>query len=66
MFVNKHTGNVTAYNAYCYTDMIGNGFGHIVNVISLAGKIACFERSSYCSAKFGIMGLMDCIRHEVK
>ena len=46
--------------------MIDRGFGHFVNISSIWGKGAPSNRSAYASAKFAIIGLMDCIRHEVR
>ena len=49
-----------------HAGMIKEGFGHIVNVSSIWGKAAPSNRSAYASAKFGIIGLMDSIRYEVR
>ncbi len=46
--------------------MVDNHFGHIVNISSIWGKAGPSNRSSYSSAKFAIVGLMDCIRNEVR
>jgi short-subunit dehydrogenase len=45
--------------------MIEEGFGHIVNISSIAGKTGSPVRSAYCSAKFAMFGLMDTVRYEV-
>ncbi len=54
-----------SFKACVYLGMIDEGFGHVVNISSIAGKVGSPRRSSYSSAKFAIFGLMDCIRHEV-
>ena len=46
--------------------MMEEGFGHIVNISSVAGKSGNVGRSTYCSAKFAIFGLMDSVRYEVR
>ena len=46
--------------------MLSAGFGHVVNVSSIAGKVSTFCRTSYCAAKFGLNGMMDALRHEVE
>ena len=45
--------------------MLSQGFGHIVNISSLAGKVGTNKRTSYCASKFGIIGMMDSLRVEV-
>ena len=45
--------------------MISSGFGHVVNVSSVAGKVATFFRTSYSAAKFGLNGMMGALHHEV-
>ena len=45
--------------------MMSSGFGHVVNVSSIAGKFGSPSRTSYSAAKFGIIGLMDSLRYEV-
>ena len=45
--------------------MVKEGYGHIVNISSIAGKGANPGRSAYCSAKFAMFGLMDAVRYEV-
>ena len=46
--------------------MVENGFGHVVNISSIWGRAGPSNRSSYSSAKFAIIGLMDCVRNEVR
>ena len=45
--------------------MMEEGFGHIINISSVCGIAGMSCRSSYSSAKFAIIGLMDSIRNEV-
>lgn len=40
--------------------------GHIVNMSSLSGVYGVFGYSSYCSSKFAITGLSECLRIELK
>jgi short-subunit dehydrogenase len=46
--------------------MIQNKFGHIVFVTSLAGKLGFPGLSAYSASKFGIEGLAEAIRGEVR
>jgi len=48
------------------TGMIEEGFGHIVNISSIAGKSGGPRFTAYSSAKFAIFGLMDSVRYEVE
>ncbi len=41
------------------------GGGHIVNVASLAGRIANPNASAYAAAKFGVVGFSESLRREV-
>ncbi len=45
--------------------MVSQGFGHIVNISSVAGKFGVPVRTSYCAAKHAIIGMMDSLRLEV-
>ena len=56
--------SIASFNHYS-VGMLSTGFGHVVNVSSIAGKISTYCRSSYCAAKFGLNGMMDALRHEV-
>lgn len=40
--------------------------GHIVNVSSIAGFIGLFGYTTYCAAKYGVMGFSEALRREVK
>lgn len=46
--------------------MMSSGFGHVVNISSVAGKFGTSLRTSYAAAKFGMMGMMDTLRCEVR
>lgn len=43
-----------------------NGGGNIVNISSMAGIIGVFGYTAYSAAKFGIIGLSECLRGELK
>ena len=45
--------------------MMTAGYGHIVNVSSVAGKMGMMKKASYSAAKFALIGLMDAVRLEV-
>ena len=45
--------------------MLSGGFGHIVNVSSIWGKVGPTNRTSYATTKFGLIGMMDSLRLEV-
>ena len=45
--------------------MLSSGFGHVINILSIAGKFGTNRRTSYTTAKFGLMGMMDSLRWEV-
>ena len=45
--------------------MVAAGFGHIVNISSVSGKMGTMMRTSYSASKFALNGLMDAIRLEV-
>ncbi len=46
--------------------MVEQGFGHIVNIASLAGKFPIAPNAIYCGAKHGIVGFSNALRYEVK
>ena len=51
---------------YClHVGMISAGFGHIVNISSIAGKMGLPLRTAYSASKFAIIGMMDALRLEV-
>ncbi|KAL5474545.1 hypothetical protein EMCRGX_G026506 [Ephydatia muelleri] len=45
--------------------MLSNGFGHIVNISSIAGKLPVQVRSYYCAAKTALIALMNVVRLEM-
>ena len=45
--------------------MVTVGFGHIVNISSISGKMGMLKGSSYSASKFALIGLMDALRLEV-
>jgi len=52
-------GTLSAYKA-----MVRQGFGHIVNISSLAGLIGYPMNCPYATAKFGVVGLSTSLRQE--
>jgi all-trans-retinol dehydrogenase (NAD+) len=42
------------------------GSGHIVNIASAGGILAIPNLAAYCASKFGVMGLTDALRQEMK
>ena len=51
---------------FSYVDMISSGFGHIVVIDSVLGKFGTKGKSSLAAAKFGVIGMMDSLRCEVR
>lgn len=49
-----------------YPIMIEQGFGHIVNIASLAGLVPSPNLAAYAAAKHGVVGLSVSLRHEAK
>lgn len=49
---------------YFYPLMVRQGFGHIVNIASLAGLVPVAGLASYCCAKYGVVGLSETLRAE--
>lgn len=47
------------------TGMLSNGFGHIVNIASMGGKIPVEHVSYYCAAKSALIALMNVLHLEV-
>jgi len=41
------------------------GSGHIVNTASLAGLVPFPYQSLYCTSKYGVVGLSECLRYEL-
>lgn len=46
--------------------MIARGFGHIVNISSIAGFLGVYGYSAYGASKFAVTGLSDVLRAEMK
>jgi NAD(P)-dependent dehydrogenase (short-subunit alcohol dehydrogenase family) len=49
----------------CLPGMRRRGFGRIVNISSIGGKIAVPHLAPYCASKFALTGLSDSIRAEL-
>ena len=46
--------------------MIARKNGHIVNISSVAGKIATLNMAAYCASKFALNGWSEALYHELK
>jgi NAD(P)-dependent dehydrogenase (short-subunit alcohol dehydrogenase family) len=59
--------NGTIYGSrFAYNKMIEQGFGHIVNVASIAGLLPGRFSTSYAATKFGVVGFTLSLRTECK
>ncbi|WP_373232658.1 SDR family NAD(P)-dependent oxidoreductase [Cohnella sp.] len=47
-------------------DMIQSGSGHIVNVASIAGKLATAKSTGYSATKHAVLGLTNALRQELR
>jgi len=47
-------------------DMINKGSGHIINVVSVAGKQPYYNCGGYCASKYGLLGFTDVLRMETR
>jgi NAD(P)-dependent dehydrogenase (short-subunit alcohol dehydrogenase family) len=45
--------------------MIEQGEGHVVNTASVAGLIAAPGMSSYCATKHAVVGMSECLHHDL-
>ena len=45
--------------------MVDQGHGHIINIASMAGKIATANSSVYAATKFAVIGFSDALRLEL-
>ncbi len=45
--------------------MRGRGFGRIVNITSIGGRLAVPHLAPYCASKFALVGLSDAVRAEL-
>ncbi len=46
--------------------MLDRGFGHVINVASLAGENPVPGAATYCASKFGVLGFTDSMRLEYR
>lgn len=49
----------------CVPSMRRRGFGRIVNITSIGGRIAVPHLAPYCASKFALVGLSDSVRAEL-
>ncbi len=47
-------------------DMVERGYGHVVNICSVAGKVGTAKMGGYCATKFADIGITDAIRMELR
>lgn len=47
-------------------EMVRRGSGHVVNICSMAGKVAVPNLGPYCATKFAFVGITDSLRQELK
>jgi NADP-dependent 3-hydroxy acid dehydrogenase YdfG len=47
-------------------DMIKKQMGHIINIVSVAGKQPYFSSGAYCASKYGLVGFTDVLRLEMR
>ncbi len=45
-------------------DMLKKGAGHIINVVSVAGKQPFYNCGAYCASKYGMLGFTEVLRME--
>ena len=50
----------------CVPSMRRRGFGRIVNVASIGGRVAVPHLAPYCASKFALVGLSDSVRAELE
>lgn len=48
------------------SEMIARKSGHIINVVSVAGKQAYYNCGGYCASKFGLYGFTEVLRQETR
>jgi len=46
--------------------MLARGSGHIINIISVAGRRPYARCAAYCAAKYGLLGFTEVLRMEVR
>jgi len=47
-------------------DMLEKGAGHIINVVSVAGKQPYYNCGAYCASKYGLLGFTEVLRMETR
>ncbi len=47
-------------------DMMARESGHIINVVSVAGRQPYYNCGGYCASKYGLLGFTDVLRMEVR
>lgn len=60
----NYLGQVWMIQAFV-PEMARRGSGHVVNVCSMAGKVAVPNLGPYCATKFALIGLTDSLRQEL-
>ncbi len=61
----NYLGQVWMLQAFV-PEMVKRGSGHVVNICSMAGKVAVPNLGPYCATKFALVGLTDSLRQELK
>jgi short-subunit dehydrogenase len=61
----NYLGQVWMLQAFV-PEMVGRGSGHVVNICSMAGKVAVPNLGPYCATKFALIGITDSLRQELK
>ncbi|RQW05979.1 SDR family oxidoreductase, partial [candidate division KSB1 bacterium] len=63
--------NINLKSAFLCTQAVLNGMieretGHIINIVSVAGRQPYYNCGGYCASKYGLMGFTDVLRMEVR
>lgn len=61
----NYLGQVWMLQAFV-PEMVRRGSGHVVNICSMAGKVAVPNLGPYCATKFALIGITDSLRQELK
>ena len=61
----NYLGQVWMLQAFV-PQMVKRGSGHVVNICSMAGKVAVPNLGPYCATKFALIGITDSLRQELK
>ncbi len=64
--INTNLLGVIFFCKYVIPYMEKQGYGHILNVASVAGRIGFPKLSVYCASKFGVVGFTESIYYELK